>query len=519
MKSKKKTKIKVKSKKIRKSKKKKIKRKQVKKKIIKSISQLKKLPDYPNLFLYNTLSRKKEVFRPVRRKNKDFVGIYSCGPTVYWYQHIGNLRTYVFSDILKRVLQYNGYKVRHVMNITDVGHLTSDADEGEDKMVKALRRENLPMTEESMLKLAEKYADVFKQDLKKLNILEPDIWCKATEHIHEMIELIRKIEKNDYTYETKVGLIFDTSRFKDYTKLGRLNLEELKQGTRTEKDPERKNPSDFALWITNQPNHIMQWQSPWGKGFPGWHIECSAMSMKYLGETIDIHVGGEEHIPVHHTNEIAQSEAATGKKFVKYWLHTRWLLFKGGKMSKSEENTYTISELEYKGYDPLAYRYFCLTAHYRTQLEFSWEKLDEAQKTFNILKNKILKIKKNLEIKETRSEKIFPYKKEFLKTINDDFNMPKAISLFWKMLKDKELQNNEKYSLILLFDKVFALNLDKIKKEKITVPEKIKELVEERENARKNRDYELSDKIREQIRQKGYILEDTIKGPRIKKKE
>jgi cysteinyl-tRNA synthetase len=495
------------------------KRKTVKKKIRRKTRVIKKtkiiLPK-SELLLYNTLTKKKELFVPVKRKNKDFVSLYACGPTVYWYQHIGNLRTYIFEDILKRVFEFNGYKVRHVINITDVGHLTSDSDEGEDKMLKALKRENLPLTKDSMLALAEKYTQVFKQDFKKLNIIEPDIWPKATQHIHEMQELIKKIEKKGFTYKTKVGLIFDTSKFKNYSKLGRLKLKELKQGSRTKKDPERKNPSDFALWITNQPKHVMQWDSPWGRGFPGWHIECSAMSMKYLGKTIDIHTGGEEHIPIHHTNEIAQSEAATGKKFVKYWLHARWLLFKGDKMSKSEGNIYTISELENKGYDPLAYRYFCLTAHYRTQLEFSWERLDEAQKIYNNLKEKISEIKQNLEIRGIRSEKILDYKKEFKKAINDDLNMPKALAVFWKMLKS-DLQNNEKYSLVLMMDSIFALELDKVKKEKMTIPEKISQLINQREKARENKNFDLADKLREQIKLEGYIIEDTPRGPKIKK--
>ncbi len=455
------------------------------------------------LKLYNTLTRKKEEFKPIR---KGLVTLYSCGPTVYWYQHIGNLRTYIFVDILKRILLYDNYKVKHVMNITDVGHLTSDADVGEDKMVKALRREGLPLTKESMLKLADKYTDVFKDDLKKLNIIEPDIWAKATEHIKEMIKLVEKIEKNDYTYKTKVGLIFDTSKFKNYTELGKLKLEELKKGVRVKVDPERKNVSDFALWITNQPKHLMQWQSPWGKGFPGWHIECSAMSMKYLGETIDIHIGGEEHIPVHHTNEIAQSESATGKKFVNYWLHARWLLFKGGKMAKSKGEIQTISELEKKSYDSLDYRYFCFTAHYRTQLEFSYKSLDAAKNAYERLKNLIAEIKDDKKINKK-------YLEEFEKAIDDDLDMPKALSILWKLVRDKKAEG--KIQTIKKMDKIFALDL--LRKEKIKIPDKIKKLVKEREAARKKKNFKLSDKIRKQIREEGYIVEDTNKGSKIKK--
>ncbi len=456
------------------------------------------------LKLYNTLTRKKEEFKPLK---KGHVGIYSCGPTVYWYQHIGNLRTYIFSDILKRILIYNGYKIKHVMNITDVGHLTSDADTGEDKMVKALRREGLPLTKESMLKLAKKYTDVFKEDFKKLNIIEPNIWSKATEHIKDMIELIKKIEKNNYTYKTKVGLIFDTSKFEDYTKLGRLKLKELKKGIRVKTDPKRKNLSDFALWITNQPKHLMQWLSPWGRGFPGWHIECSAMSMKYLGNTIDIHTGGEEHIPVHHTNEIAQSEAATGKKFVRYWLHARWLIFKGEKMSKSKGEIYTISALEKKKYSSLDYRYFCLTAHYRTQLEFSYKNLSAAKNAYQRLKNFISEIKNDKKINRK-------YFKEFEEAINDDLDMPKALTILWKLVRDKKATG--KIQTIKKIDQIFSLNL--LKKEKIKIPEKIKKLVQEREQERKKKDFKKADKIREQIKKRGYIIEDTSKGPKIKKK-
>ncbi len=452
--------------------------------------------------LYNTLTRKKEEFKPLK---KGIATIYSCGPTVYWYQHIGNLRTYIFVDILKRVLEYNKYKTKHVMNITDVGHLTSDADEGEDKMVKALKRENLPLTKDSMLKLANKYTEVFKKDLKKLNIKEPNIWSKATEHIQDMINLIKRIEKNNYTYKTKVGLTFDTSKFKDYDKLAKLKLKDLKKGARVKEDPERKNPSDFALWITNQPKHIMQWPSPWGKGFPGWHLECSAMSMKYLGETIDIHTGGEEHVPIHHTNEIAQSEAATGKKFVKYWLHASWLLFKGQKMAKSKGDLYTLSKLEKKDYNPLSYRYLCLTAHYRTQLAFGNKTLKNAENAYKRLKNIISETKDD---KKTNQK----YLKEFKKAVNDDLDMPKALSLLWKLVRDKKAQG--KKNTIKEMDKILALDL--FKKENVKVTKEIKKLMEDREKARKNKDYKKADEIRTRLKKKGIIIEDTAKGPKIK---
>ena len=495
------------------------KRKETKK--TKKIERIKKIGlefKHPKLYLYNTLKRKKQLFKPIK---KDIVGIYSCGPTVYWYQHIGNMRTYIFSDILKRVLTYNGYTIRHVMNITDVGHLTSDADTGEDKMIQALKRENLPLTKESMLKLAKKYTNIFKQDLQKLNITEPDVWPKATEHIKEMITLIERMEKRGYTYLGKNGNVyFNTSKFKNYTKLANLKLEDQKAGVSVEIDKEKKNPRDFVLWFSDKGSkfrgHIFKWQSPWGEGWPGWHIECSAMSMAYLGENFDIHTGGEDHIQIHHTNEIAQSEAATGKKVVNYWLHARWLLFKEEKMAKSEGNIFTISALENKGYNPLTYRYFCLTAHYRTQLEFSWQNLDAAQNAFNSLKKRILEIKQNLEVRQISSDRISKYKKEFEKVINDDLNMPKALALLWKVVKDNNLKNNEKYSLILIFDKIFALDLDKVKEEKIKIPEKISQLIKQREQARKNKNFPIADKLREQIKQQGYTIEDTSEGTKVK---
>jgi len=462
------------------------------------------------LKLYNTLSRKKEEFKPIK---KGEASLYGCGPTTYWYQHIGNMRRYIFEDILKRTLEYNKFKVKHIINITDVGHLTSDADEGEDKMMKALKRENLPLNSDSLLKLSAKYEKTFFEDLKKLNIEPPNKWPKATDHIQDMINLIKKIEKKGYTYKTKVGLIFDTSKAKDYTKLGKLNLEDLKAGSRVEVDPERKNPSDFALWITNQPNHIMQWDSPWGRGFPGWHIECSAMSSKYLGEQFDIHTGGEEHIPIHHTNEIAQSEAASGKRpWVKYWLHMRWLTLKNGKMSKSEGNVYTISDLEKKGYSPLDFRYLCLLTHYRKRLSFSLEALDSAKITHDRLKNIILELKTKNDSHKVKNN----YKKEFFNGINDDLNASKSISVLWNVLRDSNLGSKEKLELIYEFDKVLGLSLKEIKEDKI--PKGITELADEREKARLKKDWKTSDKIRDEINKKGYEIKDTKEGYTITKK-
>ncbi len=475
----------------------------------KEIKQLSKRAEKKTaISLYNTLTRKKEIFKPIK---KGKVGIYSCGPTVYSYQHIGNLRTYLFSDILKRILLYNGYEVRHVMNVTDVGHLTSDADEGEDKMEKSAKKEGKKAAD-----IANYYLAIFRQDFDKLGIIEPNIWCKATEHIYEQIELIKKLEKKGYTYKTSDGMYFDTSKFKNYGKLARLKKEGLEAGKRIALK-EKRNITDFALWkFSEKPGARQQeWQSPWGTGFPGWHIECSAMSMRYLGEHFDIHTGGEDHIPIHHTNEIAQSEAATGKKFVNYWLHGSFLTSKGEKVSKSTGGLYTISELEGMGFKPLDYRYFCLTAHYRSQLDFSLENLESAKNSYQGIKNKVHEIKKNLEITGIRSEKVQEHKAAFLKTINDDLDMPKALALLHNMLKTDDLKNSEKYALILDFDKVLGLELDK--EEKVVVPEEIKKLVEKREQARKTGNFALADKMREEIRAKGYWVDDTERGPEIKK--
>ncbi len=443
--------------------------------------------------------------------------MYCCGPTVYDYQHIGNMRTYIFEDILRRTLEYNKFKVDHIMNITDVGHLTSDADEGEDKMMKALKREGLKPTKESMLKLANKYTKTFKEELKALNLLPPTIWCKATEHIPEMIKLIKKIEANGYTYKTNVGLIYNTSKYKDYAKLGKLNLKEIKAGARVKIDPERKNPSDFTLWVTNQPKHIMQWDSPWGKGFPGWHIECSAMSMKYLGKQFDIHCGGIDHIQVHHTNEIAQAEAATGKKWVNYWLHSEFLIKDKKRMAKSAGEFLRLNFLTKKGFHPLDYKFLCLGAHYRTQLNFSLESLKSAKDSFNKLKEKIIEMKENPTSK--KNEKLEKkYKEKFLNKINDDLNMPEALAVVWAVVKEKGLGNREKYKLLLNFDKVLGLDLKNIKKEKIKIPAEITALAKKRLKARKNKDWATSDKLRDQIGKKGYLIEDTANSFSLKKK-
>lgn len=458
-----------------------------------------------DLYLYNTLTRRKEKFEPL---NPPYVGMYTCGPTVYNYAHIGNLRTYIFEDILKRVLIYNGYIVKHVMNITDVGHLTSDADEGEDKIEREAKKER-----RSAWEIAEFYTEAFKRDLKKLNIIEPDIWCKATDHIQDFIDLILILERKGYTYRTSDGIYFDTSKVPDYGKLAGQDLENLLPGARVEYNPEKKNPTDFALWKFS-PKDVkrqMEWDSPWGVGFPGWHIECSAMSTKYLGQPFDIHCGGIDHIPIHHTNEIAQSEAAYDKPMAKYWLHGEFLIMGEKRMGKSEGNFITLSDLEEKGYHPLSYRYFCFTAHYRSPLKFTWSALEAAQRAlFRLYEN----MKKYPKEEAKYDEK---YEEEFHKAINDDLDMPKALAITWELVKDDKLAPEVKRATLLQFDKVLGLSLDNPPEIKIEIPEEIWKLVEERELARKNKDWEKADRIREEIKNRGYIIEDTPQGPRIKK--
>jgi cysteinyl-tRNA synthetase len=418
------------------------------------------------------------------------------------------MRTYIFNDILKRVLLYNKFKVKHVMNYTDVGHLTSDEDTGEDKVEKAAKKEGKTAKE-----ITDYYAKVFEQDCRKLNIVKPNIVCKATVHIKEQINLIKILSRKHYTYNTSDGIYFDTSKLKDYGKLARLNIEELQEGKRIDVK-EKRNKTDFALWkFSEKPGERQQeWSSPWGVGFPGWHLECSAMSSKYLGKQFDIHTGGREHIPVHHTNEIAQSESAFGKKpWVRYWLHAEWLTFKGKKVSKSTGGLYTISELEKQGFDSLDFRYLTLTTSYRKRLNFDMESLKSARSSFEKLKNIILELKN----KKDSKGNIKQYHKKFLEVMNDDLNIPKALALLWKVLKDSQLGSKEKYSLALNFDKVFGLNLKYIKKD--IIPEEIKLLAEERENYRQLKNWKKSDEIREKIKNKGFIVEDSEKGYRIKK--
>ncbi len=458
------------------------------------------------LKIYNTLTRKKEKFKPIKDKQ---VGLYTCGPTVYWFSHIGNLRTYIFEDILKKVLKYDGYKVKHVMNITDVGHLTSDADTGEDKMEKGAKREG-----KTAWQIAKFYTDFFKKDIKNLNIKSPTLWTKATDYIKEQVDLIKKLEKKGFTYKTQDGIYFNTSKIKDYGKLSGAKKRKLKAGARVKMIAGKKSPTDFALWKFTQKGikRQMEWDSPWGKGFPGWHTECVVMSAKHLGVPFDIHCGGIDHIPIHHTNEIAQAEAVFNKNLAKYWLHGEFLTLKGGKMAKSEGNIITVESLIKKGFNPLSYRYLCLSGHYRSKISFSWEALKSAQNALDNLYEKIRELKL---FKSKKNVSQRNYRKKFSEYINDDLNTPKAIALMWEVIKSKELSDEEKYKTIIDFDKVLGLGLSKVKKSEI--PQEVKKLVKEREKYRKEKNWQKSDELREKIKSLGFTVEDTSEGSKIKK--
>ena len=464
------------------------------------------------LKLYNTLTKKKEVFEPIDKKN-NIVKIYTCGPTVYNYAHIGNMRAYIFMDTLRKVLKYNGYKLEHVMNITDVGHLTSDADEGEDKMAKSARLQH-----KSVYEIARMYTKAFLEDITKLNIERPEHIAKATDNIKEMEEYVKKILKNGYAYETSKGIYFDTSKLKSYGELSGVNLLNQKAGARVEVDKEKKNPLDFALWIKAPDEHIMKWDSFFGLCYPGWHIECSAMSKKYLGEKFDIHTGGVDHIPIHHENEIAQAKGATGKNPANIWMHVEFLLIDNGKMSKSLGNVYKIEDLEKRGFEPLAYRYLSYTSHYRNKLNFTWEGIKSAQISLNRLRELTLSHKG----KEGKISKdvLDEYENKFLDAINDDINMPVAISVVWDLAKN-EVKSNDIYNLILKFDKVLSLDLNKKQEDKKikeeNLPEEILEILEKRKKARESKDYALSDILRDELKQKGYIVKDSKEGQKIEK--
>jgi len=467
------------------------------------------------LKIYNTLTKKKENFNPIAPNSVSF---YHCGPTVYWTQHIGNLRAAVLNDFIVRTLEYLGHNVTLVRNYTDVGHLTSDEDLGEDKMAKAAKREKLDPK-----KIADKYIEIFKNDLADLNARKPDKTPKATEHIKEMIEMVKILLVKGFAYQTKLAIYFDVSKAKDYTKLSGQNLEKniAQAGGGEVSDEEKKNQADFALWFFKKGAHanaLQTWPSPWGDGFPGWHIECSAMAKKYLGDTLDIHMGGIEHIPVHHTNEIAQSESANEKIFANYWLHNEHLTVDGTKMSKSEGTAFSLAEIKEKGYDPLALRYFYLGAGYRSKQNFTWNALDAAASALKKLTNEVLQIKESaINVGEAKfNEK---YKEQFINAISDDFNMPQALAVLWDLIKDDKIVNAEKYLTIINFDQIFALKLDQVKLEKIEIPKEIRAMLDNREKFRSLGDFEQADAIREEIEIMGYEIKDTPNGTAVKKKK
>lgn len=469
------------------------------------------------LKLFNTLTRRKETFQPLTTGQ---AGVYTCGPTVYDFAHLGNLRAYVFADVLRRTLEHDGYRVTHIMNITDVGHLTGDRDMGEDKISKSAAGSGKTAWE-----IAPFYTDAFLRDLGQLNILTPSKMPKATDHIRDMIALIQELENKGFTYRTSDGIYFDTGKLPDYGKLAQLDLAGLREGARVEVNREKRNPTDFALWKLSGPKGAhpepaegsprtkreMEWQSPWGVGFPGWHVECSAMSTKYLGQPFDIHTGGVDHVPVHHTNEIAQSETAAGKPLANYWLHNEHLAVESGKIAKSEGNAVTLEELETRGYSALAFRYFLLQAHYRTKLNFTWEALAAAQNALNSLYALAA---------EYDDPKIgcAEFEGNFFAAIDDDLDTPKALAVLWELTRS-DYPGAAKLESLLRFDKILGLSLAVTREElRRPLPEEIQALVTQRTAARTQKNWSLSDQLRKHIESLGYEIRDTEKNPIIKRK-
>ena len=463
------------------------------------------------LRLYNTMTRRADPFEPIEPGK---VRLYTCGLTVYNYAHIGNLRTYVFEDVLVRALRLAEYDVNRVMNITDVGHLTDDADAGEDKMEKGAAREG-----KSAWDIAEYYQKAFERDMERLNLLPPEIWCKATEHIDEQIGLVRTLEDKGFTYVIEGdGVYFDTSKLPDYGKLARLDVAGLEAGKRVEMVAGKRNPTDFALWkFSPEDKHRqMEWDSPWGRGFPGWHIECSAMAMNYLGERLDIHCGGVDHVPVHHTNEIAQAESALGHEWCRWWMHGEWLVIPkdggdGEKMSKSSGEFLTLDVLADRGYDPLAYRYFLLQAHYRQQLAFTWEAMDAAASAYRNLKRAVLDLRSAAG--GTEAEPIDSLLAEFREAVEDDLNTPRALAVMWKAVKNPEADKAATYVTLLKMDEVLGLGFDRMAEEALGIDEaEIERLIVERKEARANKDFARADAIRDELLAKGVVLEDGQRG-------
>ena len=461
------------------------------------------------LKIYNTKSRKIEEFKPLR---DNLVNLYACGMTVYDNAHIGHAKKYIGDDILVRVLKHAGYNLKHAMNVTDVGHLVSDEDSGEDKMEKGSRKYNL-----SVWDVAKKFEMQFWESMDAVGNLRPNILMHATDFIKEQIDLIRILEDKGYTYKISDGIYYDTSKFPYYFDLSRQNPNELKKGARVDFVKGKKNISDFALWKFSPKNEKrqMEWESPWGVGFPGWHIECSAMSMSAFGPTLDIHTGGVDHINIHHTNEIAQSEAATGKEFVRYWVHHNFLIVEGAKMSKSLGNVFTVADLVSRGFNAINLRYLFLTGHYRAEINFTWESLRAAQSAYNRLLDEVNKLSfQDVDNKKVNNK----FLSDFENALYDDLNTAKAVAVMWDLVKS-DLEGSEKYKTLKIMDEVLGLqlfaNLREQKEEKI--PPNILELVDKREEYRKNRDFEKADKIRQEIENLGFEIEDTSKGAKIRK--
>lgn len=454
--------------------------------------------------LYNSLTKSLEELHPIE---KDVVKMYSCGPTVYLLPHIGNMRAYIFVDTLRRVIKYNGYKINGVMNITDVGHLTSDSDDGEDKMEMSAKKQN-----KTPMEIAKENTQVFLNDLEMLNIDLPEHITKATEYVDKMIEFIKKLEAKGFTYTIDDGVYFDVSKFANYGKLSNKNMNEIGVA-RIEGNSQKKHSFDFALWKFVPENHIMKWDSPWGVGCPGWHIECSTMSSDILGDHFDIHTGGIDHLPIHHENEIAQNDCACGHQVVDKWLHNEFVMVDGGKMSKSLNNCYTLSQLQDMGYEPLAYKLFCLNSNYTKTINFTLDGLKSAQSSLNSLR-KLVSDHKGGENK-IDSAVLEKYRTDFLNAINDNLNTPLALGILFSMLKN-EPKSNDIYNLALDFDRVFGLRLDKVK-ETEEIPQDIKDLAEKRWDAKKNKDWKTADTLRDEIISKGYQLLDTKDGYEIKK--
>lgn len=460
-----------------------------------------------DIYFYNTLTKKKEKFEP---QEGNEVRMYSCGPTVYKDATIGNMRTNIFQDVLRRTLRYNNYTIKHVMNITDVGHLVSDGDEGEDKMIKSAKEMH-----KSPLEIAKHYTKLFFEDLEKLNIEKPEIICKATDHIQDMIKYVEKLIENGYAYETSTAIYFDVSKLDEYGILSGIKLDEQKAGARVDVDSEKRNPADFALWIKAPENHLMKWDSPWGLSYPGWHIECSAMGQKYLGETFDIHTGGIDLIPTHHENEIAQSKGACGKIPARFWMHGEYLLINGGKMSKSLGNVYLVKDIEERGYEPLVYRLFTYSSSYRNKINFTWDAMEANAKSLTKLRESY---QKHMQGNEDISENIiFEFEEKFHKSINDDLNMPLAMSVVWDVAKYPK-KSKKLAELLLKFDTVMGLKIDmQIEDNDNQIPDEIIKIAEKRKEARENKDWAESDRLRDEIEAKGFYVEDKKDGYTIKK--